>query len=90
MVILTSDNPAGEEAGAIIEDIRRGMSTDPLIIPDRREAVFHALSTAAPGDLVLLAGKGAEEYQIIGERAVPYSDRQAVADYLAEKGFGGG
>lgn len=90
MVILTADNPAGEEAGAIIEDIRRGMSTDPLIIPDRREAVFHALSTAAPGDLVLLAGKGAEEYQIIGERAVPYSDRQAVADYLAERGFGGG
>lgn len=88
-VILTADNPAGEEVKAIIEDIRLGISTDPLIIPDRREAVFHALSSARAGDLVLLAGKGDEEYQIIGKDALPYSDRQTVADYFSESGFGG-
>lgn len=89
VVILTADNPAGEDAGAIMEDIKRGMSGRPLIIPDRREAVFHVLSKARAGDLVLLAGKGAEEYQIVGEEALSYSDRQTVLDYFNEKGSSG-
>lgn len=88
-VILTSDNPAGEDAGAIIEDIKQGMCCQPLVIPDRREAVCHALSTARSGDLVLLAGKGAEEHQVIGEQAFPYSDRQTVADYFSGMGLTG-
>lgn len=88
-VILTTDNPAGEDAAAIIEDIKQGMRRVPLVIPDRREAVYHALATARSGDVVLLAGKGAEEHQIIGERAIPYSDRQTVADYFSGTGLTG-
>ncbi|HOA34676.1 MAG: UDP-N-acetylmuramoyl-L-alanyl-D-glutamate--2,6-diaminopimelate ligase [Dethiobacteria bacterium] len=81
-VILTADNPAGEDALAIIDDIKEGMRRAPQIIPDRREAVYYALSRARPGDMVLLAGKGDEEYQIVGDQAVPYSDRETVADYF--------
>lgn len=73
----------------IIEDIKRGMCRMPLVIPDRREAVCHALTMARSGDLVLLAGKGDEEYQIIGEQAFPYSDRQTVIDYIGEIGLTG-
>ena len=88
-VILTNDNPAGEDAMVIIEDIKRGMCRMPLVIPDRREAVCQALTMARSGDLVLLAGKGDEEYQIIGEQAFPYSDRQTVIDYIGEMGLAG-
>lgn len=86
-VILTADNPAGEDFRTIIEDIKGGISGRSLVIPDRREAVFHVLSAARAGDLVLLAGKGAEEYQVVGEDSFPYSDRQTVLDYFCEKGL---
>ncbi len=82
-VILTADNPAGEDAAAISAEIRQGMRSKPDLIPDRRNAVFHALAQAAPGDLVLLAGKGAEGYQLVGDKAEPYNDRQTVEEYLA-------
>lgn len=88
-VILTTDNPAGEDASAIIDDIKKGMRCPPLVIPDRREAVFHALAMARPGDMVLLAGKGDEECQIIGEQTLPYSDRDTVEDYIREAQIGG-
>lgn len=84
-VILTADNPAGENAETIIREIKQGMRTDPILIPDRREAVGYALEQASSGDLVLLAGKGAEEYQLIGDSAVPYSDRETVEAYLLNR-----
>ncbi len=83
-VILTTDNPAGEDALAIIEDIKNGMRRSPLVIPDRREAVYHALAMAGPGGMVLLAGKGDEGCQIVGEQAISYSDRETVEDYIRE------
>ena len=82
VVIVSSDNPGSEDPGEIIVDILTGMSSTPVVLPDRQDAVRHALSVAGKGDIVLLAGKGHETYQLIGERHVPYSDRQAVETYF--------
>ncbi|NLM46366.1 MAG: UDP-N-acetylmuramoyl-L-alanyl-D-glutamate--2,6-diaminopimelate ligase [Firmicutes bacterium] len=82
LVVVTSDNPATESPEAIISDILRGMETQPVVLPDRNEAVRYALSAAKKGDIVLLAGKGHENYQIIGDKHVPYSDRQAVETFF--------
>ena len=57
------------------------MRSTPVEIDDRAEAVHYALSKAGDGDLVLLAGKGAEEYQLIGSGMVPYNDRRTVEKY---------
>ena len=82
IVILTSDNPASESPEAIIQEIRAGMESEPIILPERSEAVRYALSLAQKGDIVLLAGKGHENYQIIGDKHIPYSDRQAVETFF--------
>lgn len=84
LVVVTADNPAGEEAACIIQEIRQGMQSEPTLIKDRRTAVLYALEQAGPGDIVLLAGKGAEEYQLIGDEAVPYNERKVVEDYLVK------
>lgn len=86
LVILTADNPARENPEKIIEEIKSGMSSSPVIILDRLQAVGYALSQARPGDIVLLAGKGAEEYQVVGDRHYPYSERKVVEDYLRHRG----
>ncbi len=82
IVVVTSDNPASEDPGVIITDILMGMSTTPIILPERHDAVRYALTTAGKGDIVLLAGKGHENYQLIGDEHLPYSDRQAVETYF--------
>ena len=74
LIVITSDNPRGEDPLRIIEEVRRGITVDTrkddaqrlLAIVDRREAIVRAIETARPGDLVLLAGKGHEKYQILG------------------------
>ena len=76
-VILTSDNPRSEDPDAILEDIERGIrSTDTprQAVRDRGQAIARAIEDAAPGDTVVIAGKGHEQYQVIGSRAVPFSD----------------
>lgn len=76
-VILTSDNPRSEDPGAIIEDIERGLrgvDTPHLAIVDRRQAIARAVDDAAPGDTVVIAGKGHERCQLVGSRAEPFSD----------------
>lgn len=82
LVVVTADNPAGEDATAIMMEIKKGMRRLPVLIEDRRTAVWHALAQAHPGDYVLLAGKGAEEYQLMGSGAVPYNERSVVEEYL--------
>ena len=82
LVVVTADNPAGEDAATIMQEIRAGMQTAPLLIEERREAVRHALEQAGAGDMVLLAGKGAERYQLIGDTAVPYNEREVVEECL--------
>lgn len=81
VVIVTSDNPRTEAPDAIIDDIEAGMTKrDHLRIVDRREAIVHALSIAAPEDVVLLAGKGHETYQIRGTTSYPFDEREIVRE----------
>ncbi|MBS4021968.1 MAG: UDP-N-acetylmuramoyl-L-alanyl-D-glutamate--2,6-diaminopimelate ligase [Dethiobacter sp.] len=82
LVVVTSDNPASEDPIAIIRDILVGMSGRPVVLPDREEAVRYALNAAGKGDIVLLAGKGHENYQLMGSEQVPYSDRRAVETFF--------
>jgi UDP-N-acetylmuramoyl-L-alanyl-D-glutamate--2,6-diaminopimelate ligase len=77
-VILTSDNPAFEDPQHIAAEIAHGLNSWPLFIADREEAVHYALSMAQPGDIVLITGKGREQYQLIGDDAIYYSDLQSV------------
>lgn len=85
-VIITTDNPRTEDADQIIAEIVAGTGAHSdwiQMIPDRTQAIGAALQLGRPGDLVLIAGKGSETYQIIGEAKVPYSD-QATVRMLAE------
>ncbi len=81
LCILTSDNPADEDPEAIIDDIAKafsGYATPYLRITDREEAIKHALRIAQPGDIILFAGKGHEEYQLIGNEALPFSEKEII------------
>ena len=84
VVILTNDNPRHEEPSAIIQEISTGMRTTPTIVPDRMQAIRAALREALAGDVVLVAGKGHEDYQQIGDQRLPYSDRDTVRALLGE------
>ena len=67
--VVTSDNPRTEDPGAIIDDILAGMTEGAGrydVQPDRRAAIAHAISLAKPGDSILVAGKGHEDYQLVG------------------------
>jgi UDP-N-acetylmuramoyl-L-alanyl-D-glutamate--2,6-diaminopimelate ligase len=78
-IVLTDDNPRGEDGAAIIADISAGLGdVRATVIRDRRAAIAHALANAGEGDVVLVAGKGHEEYQIVGRELRPFSDRQVV------------
>ncbi len=82
-VILTDDNPRSENPAAIVMQIRAGMEEGDraLYVPDRREAILCALDEAERGDLVLLAGKGHEDYQIVGRDRFHHEDRLVVRDW---------
>jgi UDP-N-acetylmuramoyl-L-alanyl-D-glutamate--2,6-diaminopimelate ligase len=85
-VILTSDNPRREDPEAILDDIERGMSKENHErIEDRRAAIARALEIATPDDVVLLAGKGHETYQIRGTAKLHFDEREIVAE-LSERG----
>ncbi|UCC66375.1 MAG: UDP-N-acetylmuramoyl-L-alanyl-D-glutamate--2,6-diaminopimelate ligase [Deltaproteobacteria bacterium] len=90
LAIITSDNPRTEDPFKIIEQIEKGArEVSPhryLVIPDRREAINKAISLAGPHDLVLITGKGHENYQIIGEERLPFDDRKEAERALEEKG----
>ena len=86
--IVTSDNPRSEEPEAIIEDIKPGLvGTNYEIIPDREEAIKKILQLAQEGDAVLLAGKGAEEYQEIKGVKTQFSDTDVALKILVEMGY---
>jgi len=82
-IIITSDNPRTEDPLGIIHMIGQGVSSDKqvLIEPDRKKAIHQALFDANQDDLVLIAGKGHEDYQQIGTTRVPFSDQAVVRDY---------
>jgi UDP-N-acetylmuramoyl-L-alanyl-D-glutamate--2,6-diaminopimelate ligase len=78
-VVLTDDNPRSEDGDAIIAAIQPGLGNKPAeVIRDRRAAILHALREARAGDVVLVAGKGHEEYQLVGGERLAFSDRQLV------------
>ncbi len=85
-VVLTSDNPRSERAETIIADIQAGTDSDVVIEADRERAIDFAIANAQSDDIVLLAGKGHENYQLIGERARPFSDIAVAVAALAMRG----
>lgn len=88
LVIVTSDNPRTEEPRVIINDILEGMKgtrTRFTVIEDRREAIRWAIDNAEKDDIIILAGKGHETYQIIGKEKCHMDEREIVAGILAEK-----
>jgi len=102
LVVLTSDNPRSEDQNQIIEEVKRGIvvpgrpstgaapirSTPFLAIPDRKSAIERAVLEAAAGDLVLIAGKGHEKYQVIGDRTLPFDDVEVARATLARRRTG--
>jgi UDP-N-acetylmuramoyl-L-alanyl-D-glutamate--2,6-diaminopimelate ligase len=101
LVIVTSDNPRSEDAARIIEEIQRGIvtpaerlgargpkGTPSIAIVDRREAIARAIQDARPGDLVLIAGKGHEKYQVIGDKTLPFDDVEVARAALGRRRSG--
>ena len=90
VVIVTSDNPRTENPRAIIEEICKGVPAgwagQLLIEEDRRAALAMALQTAHEGDVILVAGKGHEDYQIIGDRRTAFSDRGVLLELMRTTG----
>lgn len=84
-IVLTSDNPRSEEPRAIIADIEAGATGDYRVIVDRAEAIAAAIATAGPDDCVLIAGKGHEDYQLIGAQRIAFSDREQARLALEER-----
>lgn len=78
-VVLTSDNPRGEAPEAILREIEAGMLAGPAaVLPERAEAIAWAAATAAPGDVIVVAGKGHETEQIVGRERRHFDDREEV------------
>ena len=89
-VVVTSDNPRSEDPLAIINDALVGLRRYDVphrIEPDREAAIRIALNEAGAGDLVLIAGKGHETYQVVGDRKIPFDDREVVRRILREFGY---
>ena len=90
VVVITSDNPRTEDPARIIEEIKRGIppafdrGAATFAIVDRKEAIQFAIKKAEPGDLVLLAGKGHEQTQMIGSDELPF-DEAAIARAALER-----
>jgi len=92
VIVITSDNPRSEDPARIIEEIQRGITPDTrrekqslLTIVDRKQAITRAVEIARPNDLVLVAGKGHEKYQVIGARTLPFDDVAVAREALAKR-----
>ncbi|HSH45360.1 MAG TPA: UDP-N-acetylmuramoyl-L-alanyl-D-glutamate--2,6-diaminopimelate ligase [Longimicrobiales bacterium] len=87
VVVVTSDNPRTEDPDAIIDGIMAGVDrADALRVTDRREAIHRALALAEPADVVVLAGKGHETYQVLGTETVPFDERAIVREWMEREG----
>jgi UDP-N-acetylmuramoyl-L-alanyl-D-glutamate--2,6-diaminopimelate ligase len=94
VVVITSDNPRSEDPQRIIDEIKRGVpaasqstgrTPDIRSVVDRREAIERAIELSEPGDVVLIAGKGHEKYQHIGDRVLPFDDGEVARAALARR-----
>jgi UDP-N-acetylmuramoyl-L-alanyl-D-glutamate--2,6-diaminopimelate ligase len=91
LVILTSDNPRSEEPLQIMNDVLVGLrrtDTRTIVEPDRAAAIRKAIEEAHAGDIVILAGKGHETYQIFRDRTIHFDDREAAREALRAYGYG--
>ena len=92
LTVITSDNPRFEEPEAIMEDIKTGISkTDGkhIDIVDRKEAIKYVIEHGEPGDIIVLAGKGHEDYQVIDGVTIYLDEHRIVADWLRQQGLAG-
>jgi UDP-N-acetylmuramoyl-L-alanyl-D-glutamate--2,6-diaminopimelate ligase len=89
IAIATSDNPRSEDPEAILAEVEKGLvlsgATKYRIVPDRREAIRTAIDLANPGTVVVIAGKGHERVQVIGDRKIPFDDREVAAEYASRQ-----
>jgi UDP-N-acetylmuramoyl-L-alanyl-D-glutamate--2,6-diaminopimelate ligase len=93
LILITSDNPRSEDPQRIIDEVLRGITADTrrdsgqrvLTMPDRRTAIGKAVELARPGDLVLVAGKGHEKYQVIGDKVLPFDDVAVAREALTRR-----
>ena len=99
LALATSDNPRTEDPLRILEDVERGLASmqacDPAelgqaggcyaVLEDRRQAIVQAMAIARPEDTVVLAGKGHEDYQIVGRKKLPFDDRDEARKALAQR-----
>ncbi|MFY9553730.1 MAG: cyanophycin synthetase, partial [Blastocatellia bacterium] len=88
VAIVTSDNPRTEDPDAIIADIEIGLmrSARPYVkLSDRREAIVHAIEQAREGDVVLIAGKGHETYQILGQQRIHFDDHEVAREAISKR-----
>lgn len=81
--VITNDNPRSEDPDKIINDIRKGISKNNYcVIPDRKEAIIKSLTLANDNDIILIAGKGHETYQILKDKTISFDDREVVRQCL--------
>ena len=87
ITILTSDNPRFEDPATIVEEIKSGTLPGKTVYVEleRRKAIAMALQMARRGDVVLLAGKGHERYQVVGDKKVHLDDREEVESFIRKK-----
>jgi UDP-N-acetylmuramoyl-L-alanyl-D-glutamate--2,6-diaminopimelate ligase len=86
VVIVTNDNPRSESPQAIVDEIVAGTSGDVVVELDRARAIGRAIESAGEGDVVLIAGKGAEQGQEFGDETIPFDDREAAREALRTLG----
>lgn len=88
LTIITSDNPRNEDPMAIIAEVEKGVRSETgnyIVTSDRREAIFNAVKMVKPGDVVVIAGKGHENYQMIGNDKFHFDDREVAAEAIAAR-----
>jgi UDP-N-acetylmuramoyl-L-alanyl-D-glutamate--2,6-diaminopimelate ligase len=89
IAIATSDNPRSEDPEAILAEVEVGLVASGAIkylrVPDRREAIRTAIDLANPGTIVVIAGKGHERVQVIGNRSIPFDDRDVAAEFASRR-----
>ena len=83
-VIITDDNPRTEDPQKIINDILKGVSGDYEVINDRHLAIAKGMSLLKENDILMILGKGHEDYQIIGTEKIHFSDQEEVEKYIRE------
>ncbi len=88
LTVITSDNCRDEHPDAVIAEILKGVDKEKpyQVVPDRCAAITYAIQNARAGDMILLAGKGHEEYEICGGARLPFSERRIVAACIEERG----